>query len=240
MKQKALVMAVDGRRATVLFAGGRFENIRLRAAATVGQEIWVPPAMPTAQRYGFSVAAAVMLMAFLVAVPRFTAGPPVVAAFSLDFTPSINLGVSGSNRVVSVRAFNSAGRRLLRQDSVLGMTAVDAALTLTRSGVADHMVSRSDRYLLLGGAIGSGSGSWFAKITEAEVKMVRDQGLDMEVVVAETHSVPTDFSALEASIGRNVLNSRSVVSPASNGPAPSLMTVLSRSGVLAADGVGAP
>ena len=234
MRERALVMAVEGHRTIVLLPGGKFQKVRLDHPASVGQEVWLE-SRQGAYRYAPSaVAAAILLIAIGVAGPHFFGSPPAVAAFSLDFAPSIDFGVSKDGRVVSTKAFNPAGRRLLQQAKVMGMPAKTAALTLTRIGVADHMVSAEEPYVLVGGVVGQGSGAWFKALAQAEVTLVRKKKWGINVVVAETHGSPAQYSHVGESIGRSLLIARSF-SAVGKGPEESaLPKILSRSGVLAA------
>ncbi len=232
MKNRALVIAVHGRRATVLLPGGKFERIRLRERAAVGQEIWVQPARPIAE-YA-ALAAAGLLLAGVV-LPRLMAPSTKVASgFSLDFAPSINFGVSRTGKVVSVHPLNAVGRRLLAKKSLIGMPATQAALFVTRSGVAQHMISTANPYLVVGGAVGSGSRAWFHALVHAEVGMVRQKGWNIEVVVAETHGSANSLLKSNISIGRYVLDTRNFAQPTMMSASQSLPSLLSQSGVMAA------
>ena len=240
MRERALVMEVENQRVTVALPGGRFQRLRLSQPVVVGQEIWLESRQPR-DIYALSAAAAVFLLAIGVVGPHLmTPSAPAVAAFSLDFAPSIDFGVSKSGRVVSVKAFNQAGARLLRQASVMGMPATKAALTLTRVGVQDHMVSTAEPYVLVGGAVGRGSSAWFRALAKAEVTMVRRNNWQINVVVAETHAQPMKFSHLSTSIGRYLLDARTFAAPLGVSQSLGLATVLSQSGVLAASGPSAP
>ncbi len=239
MRERALVMEVANRRITVMLSGGRFQRVGLNQPVTVGQEIWMESR--SVQNFYPAVAAAVLCLVVIGALgPRLVAPAPPAAAFSLDFAPSIDIGVSARGRVVSAKSFNSAGARLLNQASVMGRSATAAALTLTRIGVSDHMVSTSDPYVLVGGAVGQGSGAWFRALTKGEVRLVHDHKWNINVVVAETHAAPVQYASLDTSIGRSLLDARTFASTVQVAQPSDLTSILSRSGVLEASGATSP
>ncbi|MCL4521035.1 MAG: hypothetical protein M1415_05535, partial [Firmicutes bacterium] len=96
----------------------------------------------------------------------------------------------------------------------------------------DHMVSTSDPYVLVGGAVGQGSGAWFRALTKAEVRLVHDHKWDINVVVAETHAAPAQYASLDTSIGRSLLDARTFASTVQVAQPSDLTSILSRSGVL--------
>ncbi len=232
MKNRALVMGVHGRRVTVLLPGGKFQHVRMRERVAVGQEIWVEPARPVAEYAG--LAAAGLLLTGILLPHLMAPSTRVASGFSLDFAPSINFGVSRSGKVVSVHPLNTVGRRLLNQKSLVGMSATQAALVVTRSGVAQHMVSTASPYLVVGGAVGSGSRAWFRSLVRAEVGMVRQHGWNIDVVVAETHDSANSLLKSNISIGRYVLDTRNVAQSGMMSASQSLPSLLSQSGVMAA------
>jgi hypothetical protein len=231
-------MAVTGRRITVLLPGGRFQKVAVKDPVAVGQEIWLEP-RSARETYGPAMAAALCLLVIGVGGGQLLAPPPAVAAFSLDFAPSVDVSLSQAGRVVAVKAFNQAGKRLLQQSSVVGLSATKAALVLTREGFDDHMLSRRSPYVLLGGVVGQGNGAWFNTVTRAEVQMVRQQNMGISVVVAETHESLSHFAHVGMSIGRYVLNTRSF-SAGQPSPSLGLPAMLTRSGVLLASGTAPP
>ncbi|MDA8195202.1 MAG: hypothetical protein M0Z53_14605 [Thermaerobacter sp.] len=207
MRIRALVMAVDGPKATVMLPGGEFRTISTRhQSLVVGQECWIPAtSWPPGAIPAIGAAALVLLAA---AIPNWL-GPAVpvqTAVISLDINPSINLMVDGTT-VMGADGLDSAGRTVLSQTPLVGMTATRAVLALTRQAARDGYVSSQHPIILVGGAFDSAVPPWFAALVKAEGRLVAAHHWPVHVISVQTAS-PALLAAMrhpDVSVGRYLL-----------------------------------
>lgn len=209
MRDRALVLEVRGRHATVLLPGGAFKTIKVGSSGlVVGQEVWVPN--PRLRRWWQGGAVAVTSLAvilFGLADVLAPAAPIAVAVVSVDINPSINLMVGSQHQVVAAVGLDKAGRRILTQYRPRNFSVGLAVQEITRWAVRDGYVNHHNPTLVIGGAFAGATPSWFARLTRQETTMVRARHLPLEVIGVTTQSSPLVASMTHSSIsvGRYLL-----------------------------------
>ncbi|SFF10614.1 Anti-sigma factor N-terminus [Paenibacillus algorifonticola] len=116
---RGVVMQIQKNRAIVLTADGRFINTALPRNVQVGDEIVIQQEerarrkRPKALLWRTGVAAAIVLLILPVLLYVQSGEHPVVAYFSMDINPSIEIGIDSREQVQELHAFNEAGKQLI-------------------------------------------------------------------------------------------------------------------------------
>jgi hypothetical protein len=150
--RKGIVMEFEGDQAVVMTPEGEFVRIsRPNKSLRIGEEIRFPPeSRREAARFGRRLSAhgrriayaaasvllvlAACLAALLGSYTRVAAA--TVAYVTLDFNPSVELGIDRHERVVTAEGLNEEGQLLLSHAEVTGVTLAEAALRLVRQAIA--------------------------------------------------------------------------------------------------------
>ncbi len=203
MKDRAVVLEINGRRATVLLPGGQFRTIKTRPLGmVVGQEVWV--SNPRARRIwqaGAVVASTLALVLVSLADVMAPAVPLAVAVVSVDINPSVNLMVGNHQQVIAAVGLDRAGRRILSQYRPTNVPVVVAVEEITQWAVQDGYVSTKTPTLLIGGAFSGSVPSWFPTLARQETDMVKKKHWPLEVV-----RVATQNKDVVASMGRSPIS----------------------------------
>ncbi|MBO8169723.1 MAG: anti-sigma factor domain-containing protein [Thermoanaerobacteraceae bacterium] len=126
--KKGLVMSVSGEKAVVLTPEGEFKEYVV-PNARVGEEVTLPVHKRVVPRNWVAAAALIIFLVIgtTLGVNLFFPGNDVYAYVSVDINPSLELAVSGEERVASLETLNDDGRQLLDNVTVIGMP-VDQAV----------------------------------------------------------------------------------------------------------------
>ncbi|ANY68072.1 hypothetical protein BBD42_17510 [Paenibacillus sp. BIHB 4019] len=133
---RGVVMQIQKNRAIVLTADGRFINSVLPRNVKVGDEIVIQQEerarrrKPKALLWRTGVAAAIVLLILPVLLYVQSGKHPVVAYFSMDINPSIEIGIDSREQVQELHAFNEAGKQV-----IAGVSYKNKSLALVTSAV---------------------------------------------------------------------------------------------------------
>ncbi|HHY95469.1 MAG TPA: hypothetical protein GX513_10750 [Firmicutes bacterium] len=115
LTKRGVVLAVQGKWATVLTPDGGFVRVRVREDWWPGDEVSWSPGYTFYLRPALALAC-VLLMVLAgggVAYQHYWALGPVVAYVSVDINPSLEFGVDARERVCTARALNGDGEEIL-------------------------------------------------------------------------------------------------------------------------------
>ncbi|KQN96040.1 hypothetical protein ASF12_24730 [Paenibacillus sp. Leaf72] len=133
---RGVVMQIQKNRAIVLTADGRFINSVLPRNGKVGDEIVIQHEerarrrRPKALLWRTGVAAAIVLLILPVLLYVQSGKHPVVAYFSMDINPSIEIGIDSREQVQELHAFNEAGKQV-----IAGVSYKNKSLALVTSAI---------------------------------------------------------------------------------------------------------
>lgn len=119
-----LVLAVRGRRATVLLPGGSFLRLGVLPGTRPGDQVLVPawalrgePSPAQRRSQVLAVASMALAVTMVVTVASYFARPlPAIAAVSVDVNPSFVLWVSSQARVISAHPYDARARAILEAE----------------------------------------------------------------------------------------------------------------------------
>lgn len=213
MRERGLVLEVQGQEAVVLTQAGEFRRLRLRSPLPqVGEEIILP--RPSRQPWWQWAAAAVLLVAVSAAAlgtwlpareeaavkpPGEGTGPaapslPVVRWVTIDINPSVELGLDGDDRVVSARALNEDGARLLGGLALQGKPAQEAVEEVASRAVAKgYLVAGAPENTVLIAVTGDEEGRRGEELRERLHNVLRARQ-----VQAEVESIKVDAALRES------------------------------------------
>jgi len=154
---RGLVLERRGRHAIVLLSGGEIRRVPAPGAST-GDEILLPAQVRRAptRRFGYAVAALALVLAVLPAELPF-AQAKVVAYATVDINPSVELGLSAGGTVLTSRALDADGTRVLATASVRGEPLSDAVASLLRVAQAQGFMSAAQPAAVIVAGFGSGA-----------------------------------------------------------------------------------
>lgn len=209
MKDRAVVLEIRGRRATVLLPGGAFKTIKANPSTlAVGQEVWLPS--PRVRRWwqaGAVMASSLALVLVGLADVMAPAAPLAVAVVSVDINPSINLIVGAHQKVIAAVGLDRAGRQILTQYHPVRSSVGLAVEEVTKWAVKDGYVRKGTPTLLIGGAFSGPIPPWFPRLANNETKIVSKNHWPLEVVRVTTRSarLVTSMGHSPISVGRYLL-----------------------------------
>lgn len=210
MGSRAVVIAVEKNRATVLLAGGQFKRIKvIREQLVIGQELNMPlPAPWHAMKR--AVGAAAILAAMMMGANSYLSYPVHASAVvSVDIKSSIDMVVGGSTPVVlQVAGLGHAGRKLLGQTSLEGLPVKTALHTVTQWANKDGYLSSGQSYVVLGAISRRPSLAWFGKLCHEEKTFLTDNTSwhgKLVTVSMVTHHALGSYARYGISIGRYLL-----------------------------------
>ena len=154
---RGLVLERRGRHAIVLLPGGEIRQVHA-ARASAGDEILLaaPAHRAPARRYGYAAAALALVLAVLPAeLPLAQA--KVVAYATVDINPSVQLGLSAGGTVLTSRALDADGRRVLATAAVRGEPLSAAVASLLRAAKAQGFISAARLTAVIVAGYGSGA-----------------------------------------------------------------------------------
>lgn len=139
--QTGIVMERTGRHVVIMTPEGEFKRVRLKGKnPDIGQEIRVPVqnnlfTLPKAS--WLAVAAAVII--FMIASPLLTMinqpAEVAVAYVSIDINPGVELTVSNLDNVLSAKAYNSDGEKVLAGLDIIGTKYLKAESEIIKKAV---------------------------------------------------------------------------------------------------------
>ena len=94
---------------------------------------------------------AASLLVVVVLAGRFfpLAPPPAAAYLTIDINPSVELGVTSSEKVISARGLNSDGEQILAKVAVRGLKLQDAVARIVSQAVTDQFLCDLDDNIIL-------------------------------------------------------------------------------------------
>jgi hypothetical protein len=211
MGVRAVVIAVDKHRATVLVAGGQFKRVKLnQKKLVVGQEIDLSTLQnfqPVKRALGAITALASIIMGLNAYLSQ--PSPLATAVLSIDIKPSINMVVGGSAPVVlQTSALDPSGKKLLQQISLQGLPIRQALDKVTRWAQRDGYLTAKRSYVVLGAVSHTSHFGWFSKLCYAERKLLSGHGAwhgQLISVTMVTHKTLRHFADRDVSVGRYLL-----------------------------------
>ncbi|MBI2873508.1 MAG: anti-sigma factor domain-containing protein [Firmicutes bacterium] len=180
MKQRGVVLEIEGRKAVILTPGGEFIQVRALKGVHVGEEIEFPSGLPgifaslpgavrnpgsgrsrPGELRSFSLPALAGFAAVLVIVLgtalTYAYLPSIPVAFvSVDINPSLELGINYREQVVQARGLNADGEQLLLRlgetDNLRSLSAPEAVGRLVEEAVEAGYLSegQSEGAVVLG------------------------------------------------------------------------------------------
>lgn len=209
MRDRAVVLEIRGRRATVLLPGGEFKTIKSGPPGlVVGQEVWVPSSMVRRWWQAGAVMATSLALIFVgLAEVMAPAAPLAVAVVSVDINPSINLMVGPHQQVIAAVGLDNAGRHILAQYHPVNTSVSRAVEEVTQWAVHDGYVRKENPTLLIGGVFSGAVPSWFPRLTTKETDIVAEKHWALKVVRVSTESASlvTSMGQSPISVGRYLL-----------------------------------
>ncbi|HPZ43989.1 MAG TPA: anti-sigma factor domain-containing protein [Bacillota bacterium] len=150
MKERGMVVKVKSNSCIVLTPEGEYREVPLTegSRARVGQEIQIPQ-RKTIPYFRFLMVAASLLAVVVLAGQFFPLAPPAAAYLTIDINPSVELGVTASEKVVSARGLNPDGERILAKVTVKGLKLSDAVDRIVSQAVTDQFLNDIDENIIL-------------------------------------------------------------------------------------------
>ena len=146
--QKGLVLKSENEDCLVLTPDGMFRHVRSSGKAQVGEEISLPSGSAGLKRI-LLIAASMCLLAFCCLFYQANIAQ-AVSFVSLDFNPSLEMGLNRFNEVVSVKAFDKEAEKILEKVNVKGQPVDRAVKTiLTQARTDGYLVSSPKETLLV-------------------------------------------------------------------------------------------
>jgi len=151
MKTQGMIVKVKSNSCIVLTPEGDYREVPLLegSRARVGQEIEIPQ-RKTLPYFRFLMVAASLLVVVVLAGRFFPLAPPPAAAYlTIDINPSVELGVTSSEKVISARGLNSDGEQILAKVAVRGLKLQDAVARIVSQAVTDQFLCDLDDNIIL-------------------------------------------------------------------------------------------
>ncbi len=209
MRDRAVILAIQRNRATVMLPGGEFRTISVKNQAIgIGQEIWLPPARRHIWGTGMATLTAAVLAVFLLFSQALSpVVPTAIGIVSVDINPSINLVVGPNARVLAATGFDQAGKYILSQFNPTTEPVATVVVHITALAVADHYVNRNAAVVVIGGVFNQTTPAWFSAVVRQEKNAVHLHRWPLTVALVDKsgHRLVTPMSHMAMSVGRYLL-----------------------------------
>jgi hypothetical protein len=183
-KQKGLVLKKEDNNYLILTPDGEFKNISLFQEAQVGEKISFSPGVTGVTRM-LLLAASICLLIFGWLAFQATFAP-AVAYVSLDFNPSLELGIDQEKKIVSVTPLDQSTKKLLQNEKIKSQTIEEGIKIILEKAQAKGYLQGSPQIILA--AYAPVKTALLPIITIQEVAQIIDQTLkektEAKVIVA--------------------------------------------------------
>jgi hypothetical protein len=201
---KGIIAEVDKNKCIIITRNGQFLKVNKPSRAIVGEEIEISQISPSRMRL-LSAAVAVLLLCLI--IPSFNvliASAKPVAYLSLDINPSLDLGIDKDGKVVSVKAFNSAGEKLVNSTSITKLKVDEAVQQLIEQAIKEGFINYSKTNLIVAAYTGGTIFTFNDNQLKADVEnQIKAADLEAEVVVVATDmNMHKEASKLQVSQGK--------------------------------------
>ncbi len=187
---KGIVAEVAGSKCILITQDGQFLRVKKPTRAVVGEEI---EAVPVSMSWGRLVPAVAAVLLLCLVIPSFmalTAAAQPVAYVSLDINPSLDLGVDRNGNVVSVNAFNQAGKELADKTPVRKMKVYDAVNGLIKQAIKDGYIDYRKSNLIVAAFTGGTAFGFDVNLLKTQLAA----GIQAADIEAEIAIVTTDLN----------------------------------------------
>lgn len=179
--QKGLILKREKEDCLVLTPDGMFRRVRSSGKAQVGEEIFLPSGAAGFKRV-LLVAASMCLLAFCCLFYQ-TNIAQAVTFVSLDFNPSLEMGLNRFKEIVSVKAFDNDAEKILEKVNIKGQPVDRAIKIILNQACTDgYLVSSSKETLLV--AVAPVKDGAAQKVTAEEIAGLANQYLSQNGVKA--------------------------------------------------------
>lgn len=176
-RKTCIVLTADGEYREVLLPGGSIPRL--------GQEI------PLENRKKWPYLKQLMVAASLFIILMggflyFGEVPPAAAYLTIDINPSIELAVSAAGKVISARAMDDEGEKILSEVKVKGQDLREAVSLIVAQAVADNYIEESgDNVILATLTVASGDEPLvdLNSVYEAIRSPMESSGLESDVII---------------------------------------------------------
>ncbi|MFD0961282.1 anti-sigma factor domain-containing protein [Paenibacillus chungangensis] len=152
--KRGVVMSINKKYSTVMTADGQFVRVPLQGSPQIGEEILFeeafrrPGSFRTLYRYAAAAAVTGVLLTacLLYALSQVN---PVVAYLTIDINPSLEMGVDKNANVLTLRALNEEGERLVAGFHYKGMDIDTAASVMLQRAADEHYLDEPHRDILI-------------------------------------------------------------------------------------------
>ena len=148
MKDKAVILEVNGRVCTVVTADGDFRQLKLRGNYRPGQEITLPRTVKNNYRYTL-VAACLFIFLAAAGIWGNWMNPAVAAYVSLDINPSVELALDKQNIVRGVNPLNEDGKELIAGLHINGKNLDMALQSLIGVAITKNYINTGGQNVIL-------------------------------------------------------------------------------------------
>lgn len=144
MKRTAIVLELSENNALVMKSGGEFARVKRQASWQIGDSVLLIETPKVTYLKRVSLVATSFLFIIVAAFIGYNSFISPHAIISVDINPSIELGVNRMQKVVSTKAYNDDGEKLLESFSLKGMTYDEALDEIFESDEMREYVSNKD------------------------------------------------------------------------------------------------
>ncbi|HZW83894.1 MAG TPA: anti-sigma factor domain-containing protein [Candidatus Deferrimicrobium sp.] len=201
---KGIIAEVDKNKCVIITRDGQFLKVNNPSRAIVGEEIEISQVSSSRMRL-FSAMVAVLLLCLI--IPSFNvliASAKPVAYLSLDINPSLDLGIDKDGKVVSVKAFNSAGEKLINASSITKLKVDEAVQKLIEQAIKQGFINYSKTNLIVAAYTGGTTFTFNDNQIKTDVEnQIKAADMEAEVVVVATDmNQHTEASKQQVSQGK--------------------------------------
>lgn len=206
-EQKGLVLKREGNTCLVLTPDGEFTNIPALEKVQIGEEVSLFR-KATALKRVLLLAASICAL-FFGWLAYQAALPPVVAYVSLDFNPSLELGLDKEKKIVPVVPLDRAAEELLQNVDIKSKSFAEGVNTIVEKALASGYLRSVPEQTILA-AVAPAQAEVAPAINVLEVARVLREALETKtqakiIVVAATLEDHREAKAAGLSLGKSLL-----------------------------------
>ncbi|MDD4238314.1 MAG: anti-sigma factor domain-containing protein [Desulfotomaculaceae bacterium] len=214
MNEHGMVVKIKRNTCIVLTPDGEYREVPLPGGAVprLGQEIQLKgrKRLPYLKQLMAAASLFIILMAGLL---YFGETPPAAAYLTIDINPSIELAVSTEGKVISARAMDAEGEKILAEVKVKGRDLREAVGLLVTQSIADNYIEESgDNVILATLTVASGAEPLvdLNSVYEAIQRPVESSCLKSDVIIEPVEpELRQEAAASGISTGRYLLLNKS-------------------------------
>ncbi len=210
MNDRGMVVKIKRKTCIVMTPEGEYREVPLPGGAVprLGQEI----KLEARKRFPYLkqlMAAASLFIVLLAGMLYLGETPPAAAYLTIDINPSIELAVSTAGKVISARAMDEEGERILAEVKVKGRDLREAVGLIVAQAVTDNYIEESgDNVILATLTVASGAEPLvdLNSVYEAIKNPVESSGLASDVIIEPVEpEMRQEAAASGISTGRYLL-----------------------------------